>query len=99
MKGSLVSRRRNFEAQLRIRSKLKDFAYRPFDTRLLHYDPDKLARARFDFMRSMLEHRNLALVTIGVREMIRSLIYLSVLALQTSASFLRSIIVKYFRCM
>ena len=55
---------KEFEAQLRIRSKLKDFAYRPFDTRLLHYDPDKLARARFDFMRSMLEHRNLALVTI-----------------------------------
>jgi hypothetical protein len=45
-------------------SKVRTYAYRPFDHRALYYNPDSLARARFEFMRHMLEHENLALVTI-----------------------------------
>lgn len=45
-------------------SKVREFTYRPFDQRALYYNPNSLARARFEFMRHMLEHKNLALVTI-----------------------------------
>jgi predicted helicase len=55
---------REFEERLRSPAKIRKFSYRPFDTRFLHYDAEKLARARFDFMRHMVEHRNVAMITI-----------------------------------
>jgi predicted helicase len=50
--------------QFKSPQQLINFAYRPFDSRTLYYNPNALARARYKFMRHMLEHKNLALVTI-----------------------------------
>lgn len=54
----------DIDGSLRSREKISQFSYRPFDTRFVYYHADKLARARLDFMRHMIEHRNVALVTI-----------------------------------
>ena len=40
--------------------KFINFAYRPFDTRILYYDPKLLARARESFMFHLREGNNLA---------------------------------------
>ncbi len=46
------------------RSLEKSYAYRPFDIRKIYYDPELLARARFDFMRHIVNYNNLVLITI-----------------------------------
>jgi predicted helicase len=38
--------------------------YRPFDNRFLWYQPEALARARYNFMQHLLQKENLALVTL-----------------------------------
>jgi predicted helicase len=56
--------KKELEAQVGSSSCNIDLNYRPFDNRSVHYDPNKLARARFEFMRHMIGSNNLALVTV-----------------------------------
>ena len=45
--------------------KVKPISYRPFDRRHIYYDPNILARARFDFMTNLNNRDNLAITAIG----------------------------------